>query len=85
MNHLLTPPTLIDTSAEEAKREQQIADAALRLCVESPEIVSEALFRDERIVAVMQKGIATADFSKLLELIDDVARLIVIDAKAGNQ
>lgn len=84
MNHMLTPPQLLDTSVEEAKREQQIADAALRLRADAPECVSEALFADERIVAVMQEGIATADFSGLFELVDDVARLIVIDAKGGE-
>ena len=79
MNYGLTPPTLIDTSVEEAKRDRQIADAALRLRVEAPEIVSEAIFNDDRIVSAMQEVIATGDCSELFELIDDVARKIVID------
>lgn len=79
MNYGLTPPHMLDTSAEEAKREQQIADAALRLRVDAPEIVSERLFADERIVAAVQEVIATADCSGLFELIDDVARKLVID------
>lgn len=82
MDYGLTPPTLIDTSVEEAKLEQQIADAALRLRVESPEIVSERLFADDSIVAAMQAVIATGDCSGLFELIDDVARLIVISGEA---
>lgn len=82
MNYGLTPPTLLDTSAEEAKREQQIADAALRLRAESPECVSEALFADERIVEAVQAVIATGDCSGLLDLVDDVARKIVIDGDA---
>ena len=82
MNYGLQPLNLLDTSIKEAKREQKIADAVLRLRVESPECVSEALFTDERIIAVMQAIIATADCSGLFELIDDVARLIVIDGEA---
>jgi len=78
MNHLLTPPNLIDTSVEEAKREQQLVDAAARIRIEAPELVSEALFRDDRIVAAMQEVILTGGCLALLELIDDTARKLVI-------
>lgn len=82
MNYALTLPNLIDTSEQEAKREQYLAEAAARLRYNSPEIVSEALFRDDRVVNAMQDVILTGGCLALLELIDDVARKIVIDGGA---
>lgn len=79
LDYGIEPVGFLDTSIEEAKREEYIDRAASELRIEAPESVSAALFDDDRIVAAMQQVIVTGCSSELLKLIEDISRGLVID------